>query len=408
MAGNKAVTAVLSVQRSPEDDRKAEDGLRAAQRRVYRLLEPETVWDRVRTGAGAASIPNDNAARDPDRLFANSVEWIRKGWSSLCVVAPVPGAPKETLFFDGTVTYPRVGAQVSNTVVLPGDGAGYTDHEQRRIYLYMRPGKEPDDDQVRNLIVHEVQHVADVEPPMSEEDIRKEEAARAAEDTSARTDEEKREQARRDRIAWRSYQSEFRAYWLQSLQRPPQMKGGKWLDWGPYGEFGSDLASGHDVKVVDTLGVVKGRRGCLPEITVRFSNEKQARIADHLLNHVSVFGAVFLCSQGFRDQVVSLTAPQGVNLVNSIRIENLRRALTPNTSPWNGRVYVNEGAVVDWTKALDDTDFAFLKDPSASRPFWDQAKAALRQELYDWMFNYIKQGKTNVPPPVASPEAPSR
>jgi hypothetical protein len=178
------------------------------------------------------------------------------------------------------------------------------------------------------------------------------------------------------------------------------MRGDKWLDWGPGGEFGSELASGRDVKVVDTLGLVKGRPGSLPEITVKFINEKQARIASHLLNGIGPLCASFLSSQLFRDQVVGLTRPQGVNLVNSTRIENLRQAITPRTNSWDGRVYVNEGAAADWTKALDDTDIAFLRDPSASRPFWDQAKAALRQELYDWMSGYIRYGKKDAPPPA--------
>jgi hypothetical protein len=399
MAGNQATSAALHVQRSPEENEKAEQKLKEHQQRVYKLLAAETVWDRARTGPTV--IPNDNAAHDRDRVFANSSEWIRKGWGSLSVVAPVPGAARGQ-YFDGTAVYPNVAAQVANTVRLPGDAAGFTDSKLRRVYIYMPPGAEPDNTRVRDLINHEVQHLADVDPPITAAEARSDEDARAAADTSVRSDQEKREQAMRDRIAWSIYQSEFRGYWLEGLRSQPQTKDGKWHDLGPDGGFGSELASGRDVKVVDNLGLVKGRPGCLPEITVKFSNEKQSRIADHLLNGNGPCCASFLSSQYFRDQVVALDRPQGVNLVNSIRIENLRQAITPKANSWDGRMQVNEGAVADWTKALDETDIAFLKDPVASRPFWDLAKSALRQELYDWLSGYIRTGNKDAPPGPAS------
>jgi uncharacterized protein DUF4157 len=382
-----------------EDARTAEEKLKTVQRRVNRLLEPETVWDVTRQGGPTKTAHLDYLAKDPDRIFANSAEWVRKGYGSLSVVRPVPGA-KATTYFDSTVTYPSVGASVANAVELPSDAAAYTDHDLHRVFLFARPGEEPSDDRTRQLLIHEVQHLAEREAPKSAADVRKAEEARLGADTTERTPTEKREQAALDTAAWQSYESEFRGYWLESLQRPPQMRGARYREWGPEGHFGSETGPGISVTVRDTTGVLRGRRGVMKEDSFVSDNEKQGRIANHLLNATNA-GYVFLSSPWFRSQVVNLTKPRGVNLVNSTRIERLHRVMMPKKSVWTGRVGVNESAIVAWARTLDDADIAFLKDPSAA-PFWDETRAMLRPELYEWLNDFVVRGKKDATPPSAA------
>jgi hypothetical protein len=398
-------SAPVAIQRkaSADDVERAEKEHRATQQRVYQLLEPDTRWDYIRRGASPpGSLSPEQKAKDPHVIFNNSVAWIRARRIVLTVLTPVPGQsdsePRVTLF-DPSVNYPAVGGSVDNTIDLEKN-VGAVTHD-KSMQLVVNPGFT--ETRLRELLRHEIQHVADAH---TDPDVSKQEQAefQAEQPTSGQS----QGYGLMNASIWNKYETEFRAHWLESIARPGRIVGvredGTPVEQGGSGgvdRFGSDTGPGGELKVSghDNL---KSNPLYVPEAAIQLSNEKQTKIARHIVRNYFGMEETFLTSPIFRSKIQNLTRPEGLNLVNSLRIERLHRAIhrpATRTSLWPGTVS-REQDVTDAVKSLDDTDLAFLKDRGSSKPFWDDARKQLSSSIFTWMENYILQGKNEVPPPI--------
>lgn len=403
------LSAPRAVQRTPSADeiKRAEAEHRAAQQRIYRLLEPDTVWDYARRGdPPPASLTPEERAKDPHVVFSNSVAWVRSGRVKFTVLSPAPdqsGAPSNRLLvFDKAVKFPNLGGSAQNTSDFEGKVDARSSNEE--IELLSKP--EPTETRVRELLRHEVQHVADAH---TDAEVRKRERAEFLAEQPAS------QPVHADMSAhiWNSYQTEFRGYWLESIARAgrivgirddgsPVVSGGS----GGSDKWGSDTAPGGELKVSGAEHV-KSHPLYVPEATIRLQNEKQTNIARFIIHHYFGMEETFLTSPLFRAKVRDLERPAGLNLVNSLRIERVHHAMqgpAVRQSLWLRRV-TREDDVAEAVKALDETDIAFLKDRDSSKPFWDEAKRQMSQPFVSWMEGYIVQGKKDAPPPVP-PAAP--
>ena len=101
------------------------------------------------------------------------------------------------------------------------------------------------------------------------------------------------------------------------------------------------------------------------EQPTNFKSERQQKIFEHLVNMYpqDLFDCAYVCNADFQNMVNGMKGPVGVNLVNSVRIEELLETLEPKT-PQIEKIKAAAGL-------LDDTDRAFLKDQAQAKPFWD-------------------------------------
>ncbi|HYH82278.1 MAG TPA: DUF4157 domain-containing protein [Longimicrobium sp.] len=395
----------LQRKESPAEAEAARQRHLAAQLRVANLLTPNTVWDRARKPP--SMVAPEHKPKDPETIFKNTAEWIRNGLSPLTVLTPVPGPAatndKET-FFDPTVVYPSTGGSPENTKTLEKGLDAKV--EGNHIFLIVRP--DVTDERLRSLLVHEVQHLADAHVPTAAEQAASEAEFLAAETGGASY--EKRSHAQMYAVVWNKYQTEFRAHWLEKLPAPPELGSG----WGPGGRFGSESEPGEELKV-SRPGFKERHPTCADEASVQLKNQKQTRIARFLLGNYANMEEVFLCSALFRRKVADFELPASKNLLNSVRIEFLRRAITgpPQLSPWL-KPEPRWKSVHRAALQLDPVDITYLKDatnapsffshPMRAQPFWDEAKAALDKPLFDWLYDFIVVGKKDVPPPGSQGE----
>src|SRR5262249_51064161 len=157
---------------------------------------------------------------------------------------------------------------------------------------------------------------------------------------------------------------------------PGHMGKEHWEEERDYSQWGSQTASGGEVKV-STADPPKDP-GCLKEASFVATSEKQRRIAQHILTTYPIAKYGFLCSAAIRRWVENFTRGEGVNMINSVRIERLRDAITapPRKRSWP-HPSSKERAVARAAQSLNDVDLAFLKDPTRSRSFWEVAERAL-------------------------------
>jgi len=375
---------------SPEQAKAAEAAHANAQRRIYSWLRKDTVWDHVRRGDPPPDqLTSEQRAQDPHVIFNNSVEWITSGRLTLTVLSAAPDPADGSLGFDPKVVYPNVGGKIDSTIALEGNVPAWT-RSGTRIFFVASPALSQE--RFRELLRHEVQHAASAGgvPVVDQRD----EAAFAAEPGATRTSTQV------NSTIWQKYQSEFRSYWLESISRPaaqvavddrgrPVTRGGS----GTTDRFGSESGPGGELRV-------SGGKG-QPDLVIQLQNEKQTKIANHIMHSYGGMEETFRASEQFRDKVKALDHAEGVDLVNSLRIEQLRRVIhAPATrvSPWQNTV-PREQDLANAVKGLDATDLAFLNGRTA-QPFWADAVASLDPALFHWMSDYIRRNQRDVPPPI--------
>lgn len=395
--GPTAVSAVLQRDAAPAENAGVEADHTATQRMVYAWLAPNGVWSRARRGAK----PTDNLApeekvKDPDVLFDNSVGWLRSGAVTLTVLTLAPGqtgTEARPLYFDPDVNYPNVGGSAANTVAIEKGEDAKTDLSVAppHVRINVKPGFT--ETRLRELLRHEIQHVADAHASTGSTG-KADEAAFGAEAKGAGA------HGTMSATIWANYQTEFRAHWLESISRPaaqvgvdergsPVMAGGS----GGTDKFGSEFNAGGELKVSGRPDV-KDDPLYVPEASVTLRNEKQTKIANLIIHNYFGMEETFLRSPLFRARVQDLDHIESVNAVNSLRIEHLRRTLHgPPTreTPWLKNVPLSED-LAQAAKALDATDLAFLKDRTASGPFWNDARASLEPALFAWLDAFVTQG----------------
>lgn len=403
--------APFAVQRKPtsEQTERAEADHRVTQKRVYALLEPDTRWEYLRRGdPNPATLTPEQRAKDPHVLFNNSVAWIRSRRVALAVLTPTPEQPSadKQVLFDPKVTYPDLGGSVDSTVTLGKNIAA--DTNDKLMQLVIKPDTTAD--RLRELLRHEVQHVADahIQPDIAKRDegeFRKEQPPNGA------------GRGEMNNTIWNSYQTEFRGYWLESIARGGVQYGvredGSTVESGGSGpggrsgvdSYGSENGPGGELKVAGHAWLKADHPLYVPEATIKLQNEKQTRIANLIVHNYFGMEETFLTSPLFREKIRNLTRPEGVNLVNSLRIERLHKALhgpATRTSLWLHSV-PREQDVADAVKALDATDIAFLKDRNSSGPFWEDAKRQMTPAFVAWMEGYILLGNKDAAPPIPAP-----
>ncbi|MEO5558144.1 MAG: DUF4157 domain-containing protein [Dokdonella sp.] len=406
-----ADSASLPLQRKPSSEQAArvEADHRTTQQRVYQLLEPDTSWDYLRRGdPPPTTLTPEQRARDPHVLFNNSVAWIRSRRIALSVLTPVPEQqdPDNLTLFDPAITYPDLGGSVDSTTILAKNVDA--DTNDQRMQLVVKPGFTGS--RLRELLRHEVQHVADAHTDA--EATKKEQGEFRAEQSANNA-----YHGDMNTTIWNSYKTEFRGYWLESIARGSSVHGvhedGSSAESGGSGPggrggvdtYGSEMGRGGELKV-SGHEFLKSNPLYVPEATIQLQNEKQTRIANHIVHNYFGMEETFLTSPLFRSKIQNLVHPESVNLVNSLRIERLHKAMhaaTTRTSIWL-KTIPREQDVADAVNALNETDVAFLKDRNSSGPFWEDAKRQMAPAFVAWMEGYVLQGNKDAAPPV--PAAP--
>jgi hypothetical protein len=193
----------------------------------------------------------------------------------------------------------------------------------------------------------------------------------------------------------RAYQTEFNSYWVEArVSEKDCFPGGHCFEKNrreniglasifPTKEgFGSETAKASP-SVVRGIDIKKNSacKALLPgcafeskEQSTNFKNEKQQKIFEHLIATYEdrLFDCSYVCSDKFRAMVDNLTGPVGVNLVNSIRIEellNLVDACRPEMPVSDPKV----DKVIVAVDLLDKADRAFLRSSLGAFP--KEAKA---------------------------------
>jgi hypothetical protein len=404
LAPGQTTRGTLQRKPSPEEIEAAKKRHVAAQLRVASMLSPDTVWDLARRGGASSRAPvaPEHKPRDPETIFKNSAEWLRRGLSTLTVLTPAPNPEAvpdgREAFFDATVNYPSPGGSPENTKILEKGLDGKV--EGNHVFLIVRP--DTTDERLRSVVVHEVQHIADAHVQSATEEKASRDEFLAAERGGSSLD--KRVHAEIYASVWNNYQTEFRGHWLEQLPAPPRLGSG----WGPGGRFSSEAMPGEELRV-SRPGFKEKNPTCANEASVQLKNQKQSRIARFLLDNYANMEEAFLCSALFRQRVQDFELPASKNLLNSVRIELLRRTITgPPQLSMMLKPVPRWKSVQRAVLQLDPVDLTYLKnayrEPSPwqqntlAQPFWNEARAALDKPLYDWLFEFIVFDKKDVPP----------
>ena len=322
-----------------------------------------------------------------EKLLANSLEWIRSdenttGRFELVILTPThysQDARDTQMFFDIRKKYPEVAGDYDPTgndrqglIEVSRSTLGKALPIRPEYTIGLSPGSsvliflQPDEpitlESLSGTITHDTQHIADriartPEPIPDIEGVK------------------------------RLYQTEFHAYWIEKRVSWPRqcqkmtLPGGVMVqDCPPQGSVdtsGPDFGSATKQAQQSTVkgSEVKNKSQCRKlapacdfenkEQHTSFQWERQQKIFEHMVNMYpqDLFDCAYVCNKDFRDMVHVMTGPEGVNLVNSVRIEALLETLDPE-KPQIEKVKAAAGL-------LDDNDRAFLKDQAQAKPFWD-------------------------------------
>lgn len=312
--------------------------------------------------------PAATDTRDMATLFHNSCQWIEAGKASLIVLSRTHDAstrrPGVIAYFDLQVKHPATGGDYAET-----PAAGDDDH-----IAYVRPdelgGMQSDeftlldparqnDDELKSTFVHEVQHSADQtfwgrkpKPPPGR-----------VEGSPGITGGDALVSAG----LYNNYQSEFRAYFIGTREGSAQDN---------LGSSTSPAANTRPVTWTNPGGRTFTRR-------TSFKNARQEKIFWHILNNYPALEVAQTYTQdaAYRDMVNTFAQPVGVNLVNSVRIQELSDALN-SCNPSMNESAPEIRSVMRKAGALDATDRAFLNEPSGSERFWAHARGALSSKMF--------------------------
>lgn len=302
---------------------------------------------------GLAIVPDPaRGTRDRDNLLHNSCEWIQQGQCQLFVLTPIHDSttrdPTQGIaYFDPLVAYPNVGGDypTANTVITsPHIQYGGSDDlgglQPGGTRLEITNPQQQTDAQIKETLIHEVQHDADQTWPGQVWAVS-------------------------GGASYNDYQSEFRSYWIENSE-------GSVND-----HFGSSRRAARNDRIVsftDPLGTEHRFR-------TRFSNRRQEKIFWHLVDAgYDYVPRLYTTDRAFRRMVNAFTMPVGGNLVNSVRIQAVSQALTAcNTGSLRASAEVT--ALFTTASQLDAIDRRMLSS-RRSRPFWRQARTSLSSSVY--------------------------
>ncbi|MBW2254462.1 MAG: hypothetical protein JRI25_07680 [Deltaproteobacteria bacterium] len=324
------------------------------QARVYQVIQK-----------GLAIPPNPMAGQeDLLNLFHNTAEWISAGNCTLTVLtkaqsgyaAQIGAGEGEEAFFDTRVQYPAYGGSYDSEATGLSAGVEIEDNDtlggmgpDGNMALY--EPKSMGTTELVGTLVHEIQHQAD-----------RSWAGMIWAHPSGST--------------YSDYQSEFRAYWIESEETDSD-------------GHGSSTDPAENTKMVDFTDPVSNEM--FFEVT-EFDNKRQENIFWYLIeNGYDYVPEAYTQDAAFKQMADEFTGPVGGNLVNSVRIQELTDAI----------VACNPGMAEDdpairnvFTKAraLDEIDEQFLSDRARSASFWDTATGNLGDELGRQLRNVVLYG----------------
>ena len=368
---------------TPDDEKKKTEAVKKheeQQRNVAKLLQEER-------GLATTTLKDP---LDPHNVYRNTVELLDNNKIRLILLTPTHYSTKgKPVYFDTRVAHDRVGGdyptdpattsgpglvhpvpgesgatlkitQPPPLQTLPpkveGAGPGKSTAPPKSapppawspadVLLYL-PSSLVTKDELRDLLIHEGQHVADWSH------------LRPATLGDSKTILEE-------------YKTEFRAHWLQP---------------------GATIMSDEPLRSPENPVVLPPGRQCVacpapapgpggspaPPRTMEthLKNKKQAEIFRKLINEYTddQFDCFYVCDKAFRDQVDAFDRPEGENLVNSARLVNLHIELQKLT-PEMKSAEINKTGFLNAAESLDEIDWAFLTKESShkskrlSEPFW--------------------------------------
>jgi len=316
----------------------------ANQDRVYGIIE---------NGLKIAD-PNSNS----EAMLKNSCEWIDQGKTDFTVLTPTHDtfarARGFLAYFDPLIKYPQEGGDYpfapprkSPHITFGGFGTvGDTSKEKNLIRLF--DPESQTDPELMKTIVHEVQHNAD----------------------QADTDQPWVVDGGQD---LNEYESEFRARWIGNFQTPNN-------------DFGSPTNPAKNEKVLID------KSGKLNVQTTGFHSERQENVFWNIVDNGYEFvRREYLRSPEFRKKVDDYSLPIGGNLMNSVRIQNVSKALS-HSNQQMARLSAEVNFVFEAAGRLNKVDSRYLKDESFSKPFWDQARSSLSPQIFEELRGDIISG----------------
>lgn len=334
---------------------------------------------------GLAQKPATASATDPQALFRNSCEWIVQGKSSLVVLTRTHDSetriPTKLAYFDKQVKFPQTGGDYQlRRDVSDGDHIAYFDPGYEGGMgpdglSLVDPGSKTDE-KLRTVIVHEVQHAA--------EQNAGNEAGRVQGSPGLKGSDALISGQRHN-----DYQSEFRAFWIENPEGSPQDR------------FGSSRAPARNGRAVAWTdpGSQQERK-----VKTEFRNARQENIFWYL--HDAYPGlevaSTYVTDPGYRAMVNSFENPVGVNLVNSVRIQNLIKAIESLAAAQGAGSQGAARLLFLRVADLDATDRAFLEDPAGSQAFWKFAERSLPTDVFYRLHRMFRRDPVGDFPPDPS------
>lgn len=235
---------------------------------------------------------------------------------------------------------------------------------------------------LRNVFVHEGQHVVDL-------------SQRTLEDPGA-TDSQ---------MVLEHYKSEFRSFWIQPAVPPRPPEPGVERIYGPAIENppAPDKPANSQKTVTDTCPCrpaqsPTGGAATTPSppksVQTGLKNRRQEVIFLHLIYKYPNFKCFYVCDAAFRKEVDDFAFPAGVNVVNSQRLLELNLELQKLDTKMKPADVAKTGfrqAVLD----LDAVDWAFLKETKLSAPFWKDLDDRAPKPLVEAVKKSAKAGKVD-------------
>jgi len=389
----RQVPATLRRAATPDDEAKA------AQAQQDHMDQQRNVAQLLDQGRGITPDPS-KGPMDGDNLFHNSVEMLdRRIITSLKILSPTHDAqsrnPPDWAYFDTRVEYPTIGGVYpADPTQKQADGLTYRDPgvgaettSQPGLYALVwlfTPRYLIGLDEFKRRFVHETQHVADLHPNMQIGSTARETALEA-------------------------YKTEFRAYWIEP-SLPPPTPGGPiqpgLVGVPTFAPYTPHSATQEDVTLANpaacpacapqqskpgAAGAPRTAAGGQLTVKTKFDNMRQREIFDYVRvkypqYHVDCF---YVCSTEFKNAVDDFKQPASVNLVNSIRVADLKTALNNVLPSMNASDPAIEPGLITALINLDEIDWQFLRNRQQSKPLWDAWNAHVPARMRDGLEKLI-------------------
>ena len=314
-----------------------------------------------------AQAPDKTGRQSRQTLLRNSAQWLSQGESKLYVMTPTDdtysgkrvSGTSNAAFFDTSKIYSASGADYdpsnlsdARVEITSLSDVGGMSADGQKLQLY--DAGDLTESKIAETLVHEVQHSADIGGLDSKGDGAFEAKDKCLKATTAHVN---------------NFQSEFRAYWMETEEGSAKDRFGSSTKHASNVSAVVAMDANHDVKQVDT----------------NFKNQRQEKVFNFLTKHTgrslgrykqggkwtSAYSYVpyfYVLDAKYKKMVDDYDKPQGGNLVNSVRIQAISELLANNGSSAEIQTAID---------ALDTADTRILADRSASKPFWEQVNKSL-------------------------------